>query len=203
MAFTSSVGTRGLFTLLTPFDTAMTPNVAYTVAAIRSLADIIAAGEDPYALFYQPANISQDDYQADVTNNALIVTFQSDGGQFIYVSDTYISAAPTIGGVPYTTLALAISLGPIPDSLDISALKQKLIDTITETIGVTSTITTIAISPTEILSYQNAAVVEAARLANITINTTDYAMYLHAQTQLQSAQQQIELLSDYIKTHHT
>lgn len=202
MAFTPNIETKGLFTLLIPFNNAMAANIAYTVVGIRTISDIIAGGEDPFALAYQSANISQDSYNADLAANVLIVSFRSDGGQFLYIPNTYISAAPNLGGVPYTSIALGISLGPIPDSLDLSVLTQKIIDDVQAIIGITSTVTPMAISPTTILSNANAATIEAARQANITTNTTDYALYLAEHTAKLAAQEEVQILSNWIKNNH-
>ena len=197
-----TVGTRGLFQLLAPFDTALLPNVPYTVAAVRRLGDFIAAGSDPKEEFYTPAGITNEKYEEDLQAGVCIVSLRSDvGGQWVYVPHTYVQEAPAIGGIPYTTLALAISLGPVPESVDLSYLKTRITDVVLETLGVESETKTLIISPTTILSNANHEVIEAARQVKISSTQTDYARLLVVTAERDAARNHIQELELFIRNN--
>ena len=71
--FIPQVGTTGLWQLLAPFQALLVANVPYANIAIRAIADIIAAGEDPQALYYTPVGLTATQYESDVSAGAYIV----------------------------------------------------------------------------------------------------------------------------------
>lgn len=193
-----SVGTRGLFQLDAPFNTTLIPDVPYTVAAVRRLSDIVATGEDPEEQYYTPLDITHEKYLADLAANVCIVSLQSTSGLWAWVPHTYISETPDIGGIPYTTLALAISLSAIPDSMDLSYLKSRIHDIVLETVGVNSDVNTIVISPSTVISQANHDVVEAARLVRMGTVTTEHAQLVTALRERDSARAKILEYETYI-----
>lgn len=196
-----SIGTTGIFTLTTPFDTLLTPNVQYTCKGVRSLEDISSSGVDPFSTYYQPKGISQAAYAVDLAAGVCIISLLSSSGQMQYVPSSYIQQYPATGGIPYTVMALAVVLAAIPDSIDLSGLKQQYTDIAMNTLGIPVTITEVQLSPTSLVSQATSTAMEATRQANITNTTTDSAKLQAKENQLISAQQQIALLQDYIKTH--
>lgn len=199
--FIPNIGVKGLFNLLTPFDTLLLPNIAYECVAVRRLSDIIGAGGDPFADYYAPYDLDDTVYKADVEAGVSIVSLQADKNNIVYVPNTYINGFPNIGGIPYTTLALAINLGAVPDKLDLSYIKTKIAASVLESIGIEADVRTVAISMPTLLSVGDSAALEAARQARITTVTTDYAKYLEADTLLQAARQQIAELEDFIRAN--
>ena len=198
--FIPKVGVKGLYNLSAPFAALLIPNVPYTCGAIRSLQDIINAGEDPIAEYYTPVNLTTDEYQSDLAAGACIITLQTDAGDVLYVPSTYFNSFPDIGGVPYQVLVLAINIGAVPDSLDLTNIKAKISSDILEMLGVSSVVTTVAVSKPTLLSVQDAATVEAARQAQIQTVTTDYALYLKAMAERDTALQQVVELQNFILT---
>jgi hypothetical protein len=199
--FIPTIGVAGLYTLTAPFATLLVPNISYMCVAARRLSDIIAAGGDPFALYYEPYGLTEVDYKADVANSICIVSLQAGDHNVVYVPNNRIVSYPDIGGVPYTVLGLAINLGAVPDSLDLTYVKTKITNDVAELIGITSTVQTVALSLPQLLTDSNAKIIEAARQANISTVKTDYALYLAAQALLVSAQQRIADLEAYILAH--
>lgn len=198
MAFTPTMGVKGRYTLIEPFNNDLLPNVLYNCESLRSFSEIIANGEDPYTAYYQPKGLTQDQYQKDVDAGVVLVTFRADSGNWAKVPSSYISGAPNSGGVPYRTMMMVAYLAPIPDTLDLSFLQTKMGDLVFDTLGVRANIVPVVTSPPTVLDYSEHESIEASRQQVIAANQTDYAKLLSTQQQLAAAQQQIALLEDYI-----
>lgn len=196
--FIPSIGVKGLYHLLSPFDTALLPNVPYECTAIRSMSELVASGIDPQATYYTPAGLTTAIYLSDTAAQVRIITLQSDSGIPVYVPSTYLNTFPDIGGVPYTTLVLAINIGAIPDYLNLAYLKSKIAATVLENLGIVSEVKTVVVSQPTILSQATHATVEAAREAIVGVVSTDYARYLAAAAQRDSALKKIVELETYV-----
>ncbi len=131
----------------------------------------------------------------------LMLGFPSDSGIWTYVPHTYIAGAPEVGGVPYTTMVLAVSLGAIPDSMNLDYIKSRIADMILENIGVTSEVKPVAISATTIIPTDEHVSLEAARQSQITNSETDYARLLAVTAQRDSCYLKIAELESYILNH--
>jgi hypothetical protein len=69
------IGAAGIYTLLSPFDTMLVSGVNYTCKAVRTIDDLLAAGVDPYAAYYNPTGtpIDKATYTADVAAGVQII----------------------------------------------------------------------------------------------------------------------------------
>lgn len=194
------VGSSGIYKLRAPFNTRLAQDLRYTCIAVRRLADIVAAGGDPKDLHYTSNGLSDAQYDADVANGVCIVTLQSDGSGVVYVPSSYIESYPSMGGVPYRAIALVVSLGAIPDSLDLTYLKTRIRGVVKDTIGVDRELQTVTTSPVSLIEQGTHETLEAARLAIVSESNTDYARALAAETALASARQHIAELEAYIRS---
>lgn len=194
------VGTRGLYRLLAPFDTLLLPNVAYRCAAVRSLSEIVAAGGNPEADYYTPAGLTTEKYLADAGEGVCIVSLQTSANNTVHVPSSHIASYPNLGGVPYSALVLAISLGAVPDSLDLTYIKSKIADTVRENLGIDSTVKTVVVSHPTLLTDVEHTTIEAARRARVGTVVTDYSRYIEAAAQRDSAYQKISELEAYINS---
>jgi hypothetical protein len=201
MALIPSIGTSGIFQLQAPFAAHLVAGAPYTCMAVRRLADIIQLGFDPYEQVYQPYGLTQDIYNANVLSDVCIVSLQSSSGVWLYVPSSYILSYPDMGGVPYTSLVLGVSLGPIPNHLNLAALKQRIIDDVKDFVGITATVTTVAVSETEMIAQATSTAIEAARVAQITATTTDRTKLITALAQKTALQAKVTELEDYIKAN--
>lgn len=196
-----SLGASGLYTVSEPFNTVIEATNTYECMAVRYLAELINLGIDPYSKYYEPQSVSSSNYQADLTaGNVAIVSLMDSGGEYFYIPSTYITAYPNSNGIPYTPMILGIDLGALPNYQDLSSLKTKLISVILANLGITTTITEIAVGKTQNLDQSDHNALQAARTANITDDTTDLAKYLACQAQLTSTQQQLTALQNYVAT---
>lgn len=198
MSLTPPLKSTGIFSLQAPFQAMLRTNVAYTCRSIRQISDFLKLGQDPYALFYEPNGLTKPAYDAAVTAGEAVVGLQSNGGHWVYVPTTHINSYPDMGGLSYTAIVLGISLGSIPDYLDLSALKTKIQDDVRAVIGITAEVKSVAVSERKLMSQSDHTAIEAARVANITENKTDYAKMLKAEQDLANAVARIAELEAYI-----
>lgn len=198
MQFIPPIGTTGIWSLASPFSAKLLPSIPYTCIAIRKLSDITAAGGDPETDYYTVNSIDHIRFNSDLSAGVSILSLQGGSNSIIYVPSSFINNYPDIGGVPYTVLALAINIGAIPDTLDLSYLKQRIVSVISETIGVDASVNTIAVSAKALLTNADASVVETARQLKIGTVVTDYAKYLSAITERDNARAKIVELEAFI-----
>lgn len=196
-------GSKGLFKLAAPFDTKLVPKVAYTCQAIRSIRDLVAAGEDPFKDYYEPASLTKQIYDEDVASNVYIVSLQSGVGDWVYVPTTYILSYPDMNGVMYSPTLLGFYLGIVPDSLDLSTLQDDICDLISDTVGINKELIQPEIlicgTPT-MVSQDDAAVMEASREQNIKTTNTDRSRLLEMTALYEASTQKVQELENYIAT---
>lgn len=190
---TPVLNSRGLFSVSSPF--VLAPNTLYTCKAIRSFADLIDMGVDPFATYYQPQGLDQAAYKADVAAGANIITLMADANPTIHIPDTYIAAYPEMGTVAYNEVVLAFSFGPLPDFLDLTGVKQALAERATEVIGKAPTVTEFVSPSTGAMTQAQSDAAEIARQAAITDGTSTYAKYQAALAQITLLQEQIAAMT--------
>lgn len=125
MVITPHIATRGMFQFRPPWTT--TQGVVYTVIAIRSFEDIYRDKGDVYEEYYKPVGLVNGDvvngkpfnFDEEVLLSPNIVTFKGTDGSVLNIPSTYITQIPTANDVPYSEIILNVSLGPLPDYLDI------------------------------------------------------------------------------------
>ncbi len=191
---TPSLNAQGVYTLSAPYNTLVQANVLYTCKAIRAFADLVDLGVDILASYYTPVGLTQTALDADKAAGANIITLMSANAPTIHVPDTYIAAFPAMDNVAYSTIVMALSLGPLPDTLDLTFAKTQLADAASSVIGVTPTVTVFSLPSTGVMTTAQSATAETARQAAITNRTTDYAKLLALQTQYTALQQQYAVL---------
>ena len=198
MVFTPDIGQSGIYKLVFPFDTLVTPKVVYTCRSLRTINDILAAGEEIFDTYYKSIGLTKTDYERDAKANVCIVGLQSGTGEWIYVPTSYIESAPNMNGVKYTSLVLGVSLGPLPDKFNLEGLIAIFKDATTATIGLTPEVKGIVVSQPAILSREEHDRLTLARNEKITQNRTDYSR-VREQTQLiTQLNAKIEALEKYI-----
>ncbi|TXI11116.1 MAG: hypothetical protein E6Q68_06885 [Polynucleobacter sp.] len=206
MLILPSIGAKGIYELAVPFQAQLAVNTPYTCVAIRKTEDVQAEGVDPYAEYYQPApfNIGESKYIEDVRKGVCIISLVSDKGQWLHVPSTYILKFPNLNGVNYTNVIIGVSLGAIPDTLNLSAVKTELAAVVTNMLGVASPeVKEVAVSETAVLSNATHDSLEASRQLNIINSSTSNAKYLVEKARADALAIQNALLKQWIKDHQT
>ncbi len=168
---------KGAFVLLSPFNTDLRASTAYQCMAIRSFSDLYQKENvQAFETFYVPKGIDEATYNADAALGAAIITLMSDTGHLVYVPDTYIESMPEINIVPYNHVVASISLGILPDGLDLAFLEDLIKGAIDEGLGIENPIVNFHIVPSEsAITPQQHADNESARNARIVNRDTDRA----------------------------
>lgn len=176
MKMTPSIGASGVFVLKLPWIADV--NTTYEVIAVRSFEDIYKAGDDVYPIYYKPMGLVDGvagfDFKNEVSLKPNLITLQGSNGSVVYVPDTYIAHFPTMGNVNYQHVVITASLGALPESVDLSILRDDVQNLIESRIG--------AIADTKIMTApasnqpttEQHDALEAARLGSITEYENDY-----------------------------
>lgn len=197
-----NVGLRGVWTLIDPFLADTKPNVAYTCRGVRTMADYTGQGRNVYDDVYAPKNITQEKFNEDVANDVIIISLQSDDGSWVHVPNSYVSKFPEQGGVSYTSLLISGLLGAVPDHLDLTSLKLRFADMIKTTTGFENPqVEVIAVSPSTLISKDEADRLEEARKDRITVQYTDNAEIVRLRNQVQALETERDALVEYIKNN--
>lgn len=201
MALIPPVGTSGLFQLSAPFNTKLQANMSYRCDAVRSIADFLKEGIDPFEEVYQPNSLSKATYDAEVAASVRIITLVSSSDHWVHVPSTYITAYPDINGVPYTVMVLGVELGAIPNYKNLAGLKAAITNLVRDTIGINPTVREVVISPVEKISQADHDALEAARTVLITNSQTDRAKLIAKEAELAALRTQVQQLEAYLKSN--
>lgn len=200
--FIPSIGLRGYYNLKAPFDADIVEGVEYTCQSVRSYADYAAANEDVLSLIYTPHALTETDYQTDIQNACMIISLQSDSGDWILIPSSYILKYPIIDGVRYHNYMLGVGLGAVPETLDTTALKTLVGDLCYEMYGVRPALADCVLSRSIMISREESDQLEAARLAQRTQNRSLYAQLSIVESNYQRSLLKIAELEAYIKAHY-
>lgn len=199
MSVVPSVGSSGTFVLKSPFDKSIISNRTYTCIAVRRLDEIIATGDDPYVKYYfQPYQLTLEEYKADLAVGVSICTLRAEGGSNVYVPSSFIESFPISGGVAYRNVGLLVNLKAISDRLDLAPLTKKISDLVASVIGVIPTITEASLSNPVNISIENHEKIEAARVLMVTDKETDYARAQRLLSENDTLRSKIQELEKYI-----
>lgn len=184
---TPPLNTRGRYVLRTPWST--NPAMLYTCLAIRSFSDIYKLGYDVYRTYYVPMGLTNGavlggatfQFDAERSAGANIITLRAEDGSFIYVPDTYISSYPDLGEHVYSHMVLSVSLGSLPDYLDLAAVKDAVSGVVSQSFGIIPTVKEHRVPATINPTAAQHESMEAARTAAITLLETDHARALRYQ----------------------
>jgi hypothetical protein len=204
MKLTPPLNTTGRYVLRTPW--AANPGVLYTCAAIRSFDDIYKLGLDVYKTYYEPMGVTEGaiisgnafNFQQEKLLKPNIITLLGVDNTVIYVPDTFIAKYPDLSEVKYSHMILSVSLGALPDYLDLTDLKNNISDLVTSLTGVSSTVREHRAPSTSNPTSAQHEALEASRTALITATQTKTALLLKSQADLTLANQKIQSLTAII-----
>lgn len=178
---TPPIFAKGRWILKLPF--IANPTKIYTCIAIRSFADVYKSGADVYRVFYLTMGVQDGvtvagnpfNFIAERLHKPNIITLQADDGETIYVPDTFIQRFPDMGEVKYSHLVLSVSLGAVPDYLDLDEVKDAVAQTIASRFGFVPQVREHRAPSTDNPTPEQHEAIEAARLASLNLLETDAA----------------------------
>lgn len=194
------IGSVGTFTLKAPYDTLIKSKVSYRCKSLRLLSECIADGLDPFSFYYESVGLTQVEFNTDLENDESIVSLQTDSGEWLYIPSSYILQFPNMNGVVYRAIMLGVSLGALPDTMKLDALKTAMTNLIRDNIGITSTIKEIVISVPAIVPNDDHLMIETARISQINTFMSEAAKLNKANQDLLQAQKKINELENFIRT---
>lgn len=200
MAYSNpTVGTAGKFEFLAPFIAAS--DTEYTVVAVRSFVELEKNGISVFDIYYQSSGIAKDIYEASVRRDGKIISLRDGSGQIRYIPDEYIASAPDIGGVKYEQKILAINLGPLPKDIILEELIAGIGEYVTGLVGVVSTINLGTIQTIGLVTEDQHATLEAARLGRIASPETSLNEAIRLRTELDNMKRQYSTLFTLAKNN--
>lgn len=201
LQFLPSLGMTGTYTLKTPFNNLVLPTTQYTCTAIESLAGALAAGKDPFASYYEPNEVSEADFNADLKANVYLITIASGIGEVVVFPSSALVSLPNSDGVNYRNLVLSISLSSISDDMDVTVLQTTIEDMILNTMGVTSHTYVTQVGSMTVLTREQSQALEAARQLNIQTLTSPLYDNMQKDLQIAALTQKVGELESYIARH--
>lgn len=124
--------------------------MVYECIAIRTFTDIYKLGISVYSAYYEPAGLvvntlipdgtSIFNFEEESAKQPNIITLRGVDGSVIYVPDTYITKMPDNTLVPYSQVVLGVSLGPLPDEVNIDTLVTDVNALVASRAGINSTV---------------------------------------------------------------
>jgi hypothetical protein len=199
-----NLGASGVIKLKDPFAGLCAANTPYTVTSIQTLQDIVADGQDPFALYYSPFGLDQTVYAQDINDRVCIVSLTPSDGDVVRVPNSYLISLPIAMGIPYATMMVGINLGALPQDLSLAYFMTQVAELAHDLLGVdNAAVRAMRASSLTYLSVDDAATIEAARQTVMQAVTTETARRLAAETALNALQQKYNDLEAYALAHTT
>lgn len=196
---TPPVGTTGTYQLIQPW--VADPAKIYICKAVRLFPDLDIKGIDIQALAYTPYGGTEAQYNEDKAAGAAIVSLFTEDGTVIYVPDTRIQSYPNMGNYNYRQTICSISLGAIPDSIDLDWLLEQYKEITVNTVGVTATVNIHEAPLTKTVTPEEHDRIEAARLAKVQLQTTYKAQTIKLQAQVTALTAQMQVYEQLLRSH--
>lgn len=194
---------RGLYSLASPWQ--ITAGKIYVCRAIRGFRDIYEQDKDVFEVFYKPQPFAdlaaaQQAFDDDRKANAAIITLiAEDDSEVVYVPDTYITSYPGMDDVKYSHMVLSVSLGALPDKLDLLPTKDLIANKVGALLGVEPEVKEHRVPHKEAISSSDHASLEAARQGAITLNQTAEARINELEVQNQALQDEVDSLKQILE----
>ncbi|MBN22494.1 MAG: hypothetical protein CL678_14515 [Bdellovibrionaceae bacterium] len=193
----------GRYTLLEPW--VADSSTIYSCKAIRSFDDIYKTGVDVFKSYYEPLGLTREDVEEGRQAGANIVTLMSrsvglanEQVGVIYVPDTHIVSYPDMSSYRYNHVVLSISLGAIPDYIQLDLLKDEMVAAASDVIGVESEVKVHVAESSGSVTPEEHDVWVAAREQAIANRGSEYGRILELQQQLQALQVKYDTLEQYV-----
>jgi hypothetical protein len=170
--YTPTPGQTGQWKLKAPYDSLMAPKTLYTCQSVQSINSYIASGESVYDRYYGPLDVSTDQYQQDVGDNVFIVGLQAGTGEWVYVPASFIEEAPNDNGVKYIPVVLGVSLGAVPDSVNLEPIIQQVKNLVEATFGITSEVKGVLVGSPKWMTNEEHDLMENVRKQKISTSSS-------------------------------
>ena len=193
---TPTLGATGLYTLDAKWP--KIENKIYTCSAVIAFQEHLRNDVDVFNTFYSPLKIDHKEYVKDLGLFANMVTLTATDGSVVFVPDTRIVRWPGSGMVPYSHMVLSVSLGLLPDSLDLDHLVTTIGEMASATSGVDTSAKLHRAPSTGTITVKQHQQLEKARKAKVSEKTTNHAKVVQLTAELNAAKAKIAALERII-----
>lgn len=194
---------RGLFTVASPWT--ITADKIYVCRAIRGFRDLYEQDKDVFEVFYKPQGFASEQdaknaFESDRKANAAIITLiAEDDSEVVYIPDTYIETYPGMDDVKYSHMVLSVSLGALPDKLDLLATKDQIKNKVGALLGVEPDVKEHRVPHDKAITADEHATLESSRQGAITLNQTTDARIKELETQNAALQNEVDSLRQILE----
>lgn len=150
------INTKGVFIFHPPYaDDTNINKKEYEVIEIRKIKALHDDGLDPLNSIYIKAGLTKEDFIEDLNNDVPIVTLSADGDQYLYIPADRIKEMPAIIGHTATERLVTLSLGLMPDDINLEMLYENIAIMVNDTISVKPDLTEHPGGPTVLMSDED------------------------------------------------
>lgn len=150
------INTKGIFIFHPPYaDDAAINKKEYEVIEIRKIKALHDDGLDPLNSIYLKAGLTKENFIQDLNDNVPIITLSADGDQYLYIPASKIKETPAIIGHTATEKLITMSLGLVPDDINLEILYENIAIMIKDTISVKPDITELPGGPTVLMDNED------------------------------------------------
>lgn len=147
------INTKGVFIFHPPYGDDLDINKKeYEVVEIRKLKALYDDGLDPLNSIYIKNGLTKEDFADDLEKEVPIVTLAMDNERYIYVPADKIKEIPAIVGYTATERLLTLSLGLVPDNINLDLLYENIAMLVHDTISIKPDVTEHPGGPTVLMS---------------------------------------------------
>lgn len=189
---------KGTIEVRAPFDSLIDPTAFYECITLETLASLVSNGETPYETYYEPVGATEQDLNDDLRAGAKLVTFQSMNGIIVTIPSTYIVSIPDANGVIYHTMMLGVALSVIPQTQDLSSIKQDISNLIESRLGVQCRIEEVVYGPPTLIAQSIHNELQQVRQSKINLSSSDAAKVIEYKQTIDQMRHQIKLLEEYV-----
>lgn len=197
-----NIGAKGIYELATPFNSKIIANLEYVCTGVETINSMMARGVDVLQDIYIANSVEASVFNTDSGNNRSIITIQPTEGVQIRFPSSFLLGWPNNNMVRYAELILCCSLSVIPDTEDLTTLKQEVADMVLSRTGIRNEVKIFRTSSTYLVSRaQHNAAVEA-RKNRITENKSTANKLRDALDENQDLKLRLSRLENYIKDNY-
>lgn len=198
-----AIHSKGKFTFSEPFNSLVKAAQEFTVVSVRSIIELEESGEKPFDTIYKAVNMTEDQFKDDLDSETPIVVFTTDGGEYFYVPASKILSEPISTNIPYREQTLAVNIGNLPVSMDLTTLKSLIKDIVYDNLSITPHIKTIPTSAITVVENDKhntfLALIESKRKIDKSYKTKYYELL----NTFNKQQIQIKYLEEAFKNNTT
>ena len=182
-----SIGTEAYFTFKEPAVRSLqnrlgtsASQIQLKVSAINEIRELLQSElRDPFLEAYAPLGLDQAQYNRDLQDNVVIITFKftdiSSAVKYVRVPITYVAGYDSVVDIQYFGKTIVLDLGAQHQDLDLSAIHSDLADFVRTRTGITPNIKEVTIGDPIKITAEEHANREAIRTNEISVFKTTSA----------------------------